>query len=74
MPTINTEGEGRPGEVAPAMIQAWDDGELDESTSFGAERSGWVLDMFKWDSQEHLLMDRILDMKERSQKSSEATE
>lgn len=52
------------------MMVSW----MKESTSFGAERSGWVLDMFKWDSQEHLLMDWILDMKERSQKSSEATE
>lgn len=54
--------------VTPAIIQAWDDSELDEDESFGAKRRGRVLDVFKRDSQENLLMDWMLDMKEESQK------
>lgn len=57
--------------VTPAIIQAWDDGELDEGESFGAKRSGRFLDVFKRHSQENLLMDWMLDMKEESQKASE---
>lgn len=60
--------QGRLGVVTPAIIQAWDDSELDEDESFGAKRRGRVLDVFKRDSQENLLMDWMLDMKEESQK------